>query len=70
MPTGCLSFTEPLPRNIEAIRQALQKLIGIDLFAAEIYFFTPILARIDAGAARRGRRHGSHCRLWLWFLSI
>jgi lipoprotein-releasing system permease protein len=36
-------------RNIEAIRQALQKVIGTDLFAAEIYFFTRIPARIDAG---------------------
>ena len=36
-------------RNIEAIRQALQKLIGTDLFAAEIYFFTRIPARIDTG---------------------
>jgi lipoprotein-releasing system permease protein len=34
-------------RNIEAIRQALQKVIGTDLFAAEIYFFTRIPARID-----------------------
>jgi len=36
-------------RNIEAIRQALQKVIGTDLFAAEIYFFTRIPARIDLG---------------------
>jgi len=36
-------------RNIEAIRQALQKVIGTDLFAAEIYFFTRIPARIDMG---------------------
>jgi lipoprotein-releasing system permease protein len=35
--------------NIEAIRQAIQRLIGTDLFAAEIYFFTRIPARIDAG---------------------
>jgi len=35
-------------RNIEAIRQALQKIIGTDLFAAEIYFFTRIPARIDS----------------------
>jgi len=33
--------------NIEAIRQGLQKIIGTDLFAAEIYFFTRIPARID-----------------------
>jgi lipoprotein-releasing system permease protein len=36
-------------RNIEAIRQALQKVIGTDLFAAEIYFFTHIPARLDPG---------------------
>ena len=36
-------------RNIEAIRQALQKVIGTDLFAAEIYFFTRIPARLDSG---------------------
>jgi lipoprotein-releasing system permease protein len=35
--------------NIEAIRQGLQKIIGTDLFAAEIYFFTRIPARIDTG---------------------
>jgi lipoprotein-releasing system permease protein len=35
-------------RNIESIRQALQSVIGTDLFAAEIYFFTRIPARIDA----------------------
>jgi len=35
-------------RNIEAIRQALQRVVGTDLFAAEIYFFTRIPARIDA----------------------
>jgi lipoprotein-releasing system permease protein len=36
-------------RNIEAIRQALQRVIGTDLFAAEIYFFTRIPARLDPG---------------------
>jgi lipoprotein-releasing system permease protein len=35
--------------NIEAIREGLQRVIGTDLFAAEIYFFTRIPARIDAG---------------------
>jgi lipoprotein-releasing system permease protein len=35
--------------NIEAIRQVIQRLIGTDLFAAEIYFFTRIPARIDSG---------------------
>ena len=35
--------------NIEAIRQAIQRIIGTDLFAAEIYFFTRIPARIDSG---------------------
>jgi lipoprotein-releasing system permease protein len=34
--------------NIEAIRQGLQKVIGTDLFAAEIYFFTRIPARIES----------------------
>ena len=33
--------------NIEAIRQGLQKVIGTDLFAAEIYFFTRIPARLE-----------------------
>jgi len=36
-------------RNLEAIRQALQNVIGTDLFAAEIYFFTRIPARLDSG---------------------
>jgi lipoprotein-releasing system permease protein len=40
-----LVFTD----NIEAIRQGLQRIIGTDLFAAEIYFFTRIPARIDTG---------------------
>ena len=35
-------------RNIEAIRQTIQKIIGTDLFSAEIYFFTRIPARIDS----------------------
>lgn len=35
--------------NIEAIRQFVQRIIGTDLFAAEIYFFTRIPARIDSG---------------------
>jgi len=35
--------------NIEAIRQFIQRIIGTDLFAAEIYFFTRIPARIDGG---------------------
>jgi lipoprotein-releasing system permease protein len=35
-------------RNIEAIRQFIQRIIGTDLFAAEIYFFTRIPARIDS----------------------
>jgi len=38
-----LAFTE----NIEAIRQFVQGIVGTDLFAAEIYFFTRIPARID-----------------------
>jgi len=36
-------------RNLEAIRQALQNVIGTDLFAAEIYFLTRIPARLDSG---------------------
>ena len=36
-------------RNLEAIRQTLQRVIGTDLFAAEIYFFTRIPARLDSG---------------------
>jgi lipoprotein-releasing system permease protein len=35
--------------NIEAIRQGIQKVIGTDLFAAEIYFFTRIPARLETG---------------------
>jgi lipoprotein-releasing system permease protein len=35
--------------NIETIREGIQKIIGTDLFAAEIYFFTRIPARIDTG---------------------
>jgi lipoprotein-releasing system permease protein len=35
--------------NIEAIREGIQKIVGTDLFAAEIYFFTRIPARIDTG---------------------
>ena len=34
--------------NIEAIRQFIQKIVGTDLFAAEIYFFTRIPARLDS----------------------
>ncbi|HJU16590.1 MAG TPA: lipoprotein-releasing ABC transporter permease subunit [Stellaceae bacterium] len=40
-----IAFTE----NIEAIREFVQRIIGTDLFAAEIYFFTRIPARIDPG---------------------
>ncbi len=36
-------------QNIERIREAIQKMIGTDLFSAEIYFFTRIPARLDAG---------------------
>jgi lipoprotein-releasing system permease protein len=36
-------FTE----NIEAIREFVQRILGTNLFAAEIYFFTRIPARID-----------------------
>jgi lipoprotein-releasing system permease protein len=38
-----IAFTE----NIEAIREFVQKILGTDLFSAEIYFFTRIPARID-----------------------
>jgi lipoprotein-releasing system permease protein len=38
-----VAFTE----NIEAIRQFLQSILGVDLFSAEIYFFTRIPARLD-----------------------
>ncbi|WP_044560146.1 lipoprotein-releasing ABC transporter permease subunit [Azospirillum sp. B4] len=34
-------------RNIEAIRQFIQAIIGRDLFSAEIYLFTQIPARLD-----------------------
>ncbi len=34
-------------RNIEELRQLLQRLTGTDLFAAEIYFLTQLPARID-----------------------
>jgi lipoprotein-releasing system permease protein len=38
-----IAFTE----NIEAIREFVQRIIGTNLFSAEIYFFTRIPARID-----------------------
>lgn len=34
-------------RNIEAIRQGIQAIIGKELFSAEIYFFTQIPAKLD-----------------------
>jgi lipoprotein-releasing system permease protein len=34
-------------RNIEAIREFVQGIVGVNLFSAEIYFFTRIPARID-----------------------
>ncbi|MGH7045818.1 MAG: lipoprotein-releasing ABC transporter permease subunit [Stellaceae bacterium] len=34
-------------RNIEAIREFVQNIVGVNLFSAEIYFFTRIPARID-----------------------
>jgi lipoprotein-releasing system permease protein len=34
-------------RNIEEIRQFVQNILGVNLFSAEIYFFTRIPARID-----------------------
>jgi lipoprotein-releasing system permease protein len=36
-----------ITRNLEAIRQFLQNMLHVDLFSAEIYFFTRIPARID-----------------------
>jgi lipoprotein-releasing system permease protein len=38
-------FTE----NIEAIRHFLQNVLGVNLFSAEIYFFTRIPAQLDRG---------------------
>jgi len=38
-----------ITKNLEAIRQFLQHMLHVDLFSAEIYFFTRIPARIDAG---------------------
>ena len=35
--------------NLEAIRQFLQSVLHVELFSAEIYFFTRIPARIDHG---------------------
>jgi lipoprotein-releasing system permease protein len=37
-----------ITRNLEAIRQFLQSMLHVDLFSAEIYFFTRIPARIDS----------------------
>jgi lipoprotein-releasing system permease protein len=34
-------------RNLEKIREFLQSVLHVDLFSAEIYFFTRIPARID-----------------------
>ncbi len=36
-------------RNIEAIREFVQNILGVNLFSAEIYFFTRIPAQIDGG---------------------
>jgi lipoprotein-releasing system permease protein len=36
-----------ITRNLEAIRQFLQSMLHVNLFSAEIYFFTRIPARID-----------------------
>ncbi|HEV2188999.1 MAG TPA: lipoprotein-releasing ABC transporter permease subunit [Stellaceae bacterium] len=38
-----------ITKNLEAIRQFLQGVLHIDLFSAEIYFFTRIPAHIDTG---------------------
>ncbi len=37
-----------ITKNLEAIRQFLQSMLHVDLFSAEIYFFTRIPARIDS----------------------
>ena len=36
-----------ITRNLEAIRQFLQSVLHVELFAAEFYFFTRIPARIE-----------------------
>jgi lipoprotein-releasing system permease protein len=38
-----------ITENLEAIRQFLQSVLHVQLFSAEIYFFTRIPARIDQG---------------------
>jgi len=38
-----------ITKNLEAIRQFLQGVLHVDLFSAEIYFFTRIPAHIDTG---------------------
>ncbi|MBO0735670.1 MAG: lipoprotein-releasing ABC transporter permease subunit [Alphaproteobacteria bacterium] len=38
-----------ITRNLEPIRQFLQNILHVELFSAEIYFFTRIPARIDSG---------------------
>ena len=38
-----------ITKNLEAIRQFLQGVLHVDLFSAEIYFFTRIPARIEEG---------------------
>jgi lipoprotein-releasing system permease protein len=35
-------------RNIETIREFVQNIVGVNLFSAEIYFFTRIPARLDS----------------------
>jgi lipoprotein-releasing system permease protein len=35
-------------RNIETIREFVQNILGVNLFSAEIYFFTRIPARLDS----------------------
>jgi lipoprotein-releasing system permease protein len=38
-----------ITRNLEAIREFLQSVLHVELFAAEFYFFTRIPARIEDG---------------------
>ena len=49
--------------HIEAIRRAVQAVIGTDLFSAEIYYLTQIPARIDPYEVGYRRRHGLRAHL-------
>ena len=45
---SCPIFGVVFTENIEAIRQFLQDVLHVNLFSAEIYFFTRIPAHIEA----------------------